>query len=288
MDWLNGLLSASFSVARCSRPTCGSAFWMTSPSSSSTRRSTPCAAGCCGPKFSVKFWISGTAGILQFEVGLVTRVVADDLRHERARLDADGLVDDAALHRVVAHFDVADQREILAERVADETVVRQQAAQVRMAAEQDSIEIERLALEPIGGVPDFVNGIDDRPLVARAERLEPQPVIVRDRQQVIDDGEPRRRDVGRVLDVLHGRRGAQRSAAEAGAGRAARLPLVLAVGLIVDAADVDQYLELQLRLVAQRAADIEQVVGRHAIAELTRRRRQTLDARAELRFDRAR
>src|SRR5262245_60712022 len=26
----------------------------TSPSSSSTRRSTPCAAGCCGPKFMVK------------------------------------------------------------------------------------------------------------------------------------------------------------------------------------------------------------------------------------------
>src|SRR5215510_14588956 len=32
----------------------GSAFRMTSPSSSSTRRSTPCAAGCCGPKFRVK------------------------------------------------------------------------------------------------------------------------------------------------------------------------------------------------------------------------------------------
>ena len=32
---------------------CGSARWMTSPSSSSTRRSTPCAAGCCGPKFKV-------------------------------------------------------------------------------------------------------------------------------------------------------------------------------------------------------------------------------------------
>ena len=26
---------------------------ITSPSSSSTRRSTPCAAGCCGPKLSV-------------------------------------------------------------------------------------------------------------------------------------------------------------------------------------------------------------------------------------------
>src|SRR6185312_3471522 len=111
MDWLNGLLSASFSVARCSSPTCGSAFWMTSPSSSSTSRSTPCAAGCCGPKFSVKFWISGTAGILRVQVGLVPRVVADDLRHERTRLDADRLVHDAAFRRVVTHLHVADQRE---------------------------------------------------------------------------------------------------------------------------------------------------------------------------------
>ena len=31
----------------------GSARSMTSPSSSSTSRSTPCAAGCCGPKFIV-------------------------------------------------------------------------------------------------------------------------------------------------------------------------------------------------------------------------------------------
>ena len=89
-----------------------------------------------------------------FEVGLVAVVVADDFRHERARLDAHGLVDDAALHRVVAHLDVADQRKILAERMADEAVVRQQAAQIRVAAEQDAVEIERLALEPIGRVPD--------------------------------------------------------------------------------------------------------------------------------------
>ena len=36
-----------------SRPICGSARCTTSPSISRIRRSTPCAAGCCGPKFSV-------------------------------------------------------------------------------------------------------------------------------------------------------------------------------------------------------------------------------------------
>ena len=36
---------------------CGSARRTVSPLSSSTKRSTPCAAGCCGPKLSVKFLI---------------------------------------------------------------------------------------------------------------------------------------------------------------------------------------------------------------------------------------
>src|ERR1700750_1960910 len=102
-------VSASFSVARCSSPMCGSAFWMTSPSSSSTRRSTPCAAGCCGPKLSVKLRISATdvglclrRGVFRsdrdvLERGNVTVVFADDAGHERARLDADRLVDDAPL-----------------------------------------------------------------------------------------------------------------------------------------------------------------------------------------------
>src|SRR6185437_13944493 len=46
--------SISFSVPRCRRPICGSTRATTSPSSSSTRRNTPCAAGCCGPKLMVK------------------------------------------------------------------------------------------------------------------------------------------------------------------------------------------------------------------------------------------
>src|ERR1700730_4643242 len=48
------LCSISFSVPRCNSPMCGSTRSTTSPSSSSTRRSTPCAAGCCGPKLIVK------------------------------------------------------------------------------------------------------------------------------------------------------------------------------------------------------------------------------------------
>ena len=47
------LLSASFSVARCNRPMWVSIRSTTSPSISITKRRTPCAAGCCGPKFMV-------------------------------------------------------------------------------------------------------------------------------------------------------------------------------------------------------------------------------------------
>ena len=59
LQWARVRASMSFSVPRCSRPMCGSLRSTCSPSSSSTSRSTPCAAGCCGPKFSVKFFTLG-------------------------------------------------------------------------------------------------------------------------------------------------------------------------------------------------------------------------------------
>src|SRR5262245_25499337 len=130
---------------------CGSAFWITSPSISSTRRSTPCAAGCCGPKFSVKFWNSAMAARPR---PARLAFLADHLRHGHARLDADRLIDDAPARRVVAHLDVAREREILAERMADEAVVGEDAAKVRVASEQDPVEVEGLALVPVRGRPD--------------------------------------------------------------------------------------------------------------------------------------
>src|SRR5258706_14215397 len=72
---------------------CGSAFWMTSPSISSTRRNTPCAAGCCGPKFMVRLRSSATRTSRRgaFERLLVAVVVADHARHQGARLYGDRL-----------------------------------------------------------------------------------------------------------------------------------------------------------------------------------------------------
>src|SRR5579863_1070939 len=139
----------SFSVPRCSRPMCGSAFWITSPSISSTRRSTPCAAGCCGPKFIVKLRISATPRRV-LEGRLIAVILADHPRHQRARLDRHRLVDYAALLGVVADLDITDQREVLAKRMADEAVIGQQPAQVRVAVKQDAKQVIGLALEPIG------------------------------------------------------------------------------------------------------------------------------------------
>src|SRR5262245_9705093 len=148
MDWLNGFDSASFSVARCRRPMCGSAFWMTSPSNSSTRRSTPWAAGCWGPKLRVKLRISAI-GLRVLESRLVAVVLANHFGYQRAGFDRDRLIHDAALLRVVAHLDITDQWEILAERMADEAVVGEDATQIRVATEQDAVEVEGLTLEPV-------------------------------------------------------------------------------------------------------------------------------------------
>src|ERR1700686_877973 len=151
---------------------CGSAFWMVSPSISSTSRSTPCAAGCCGPKLSVRLRISGTVHSRRRRRVIVQRwviavVVTDHTRHQRARLDADRLVDHAPQLRVVTHFDIAYQREILAKRVADETVVGEDAAQIRVTAEQNPEQVERLALEPLGAGPDAGQRIHHRGLDVR-------------------------------------------------------------------------------------------------------------------------
>src|SRR5690606_1478291 len=173
---------------------------MTSPSISSTRRSTPCAAGCCGPKLTVKLSISGIARIL--EPGLVAVVVANDLRHERAGLDAHRLVYDAPLFRVVAHLDVADHREILAERMSDEAVIGQDAAKVGMTAEQDAEQVERLAFVPIRRAPNAGDGVEDRLRIVLAERTKAQAPVVRDRQELIDDREAVLRAVTRGVVIV--------------------------------------------------------------------------------------
>ena len=53
LEWMNEY-SMSFSCVVFYR----ALVWFTSPSSSMIKRSTPCAAGCCGPKLRITFWPS--------------------------------------------------------------------------------------------------------------------------------------------------------------------------------------------------------------------------------------
>ena len=60
------------------------------------------------------------------------------------------LVNHPLLVLVVAQFDIAGQREILAQRMPFETVIGQDAAQIRVVAEIDAEQVPGLALPPAG------------------------------------------------------------------------------------------------------------------------------------------
>src|SRR5207245_11427430 len=129
---------------------CGSTRSTTSPSSSSTSRNTPCAAGCCGPKFRVKLRSSGLAAavivvsvnanpyssgyslFIGFAVAclLVARQRVGWTFPRRQEVEVteflrepDRLVDHAFLLVVVPQLDETGEGKILAQRMALETVV---------------------------------------------------------------------------------------------------------------------------------------------------------------------
>src|SRR6185437_1482120 len=139
-----------------SRPMCGSQRSTISPSISTTSRSTPCAAGCCGPKFMVSVLISTSDMSARLGRFLVARQDPLDAAFpgtqevEPPELlgKLDRLVDHALLHIVPAHLDEAGQREVLAQRMALEAVVSQDPPQIGMVGEPHTVEIVGLALEP--------------------------------------------------------------------------------------------------------------------------------------------
>src|ERR1044072_7876758 len=123
---------------------CGSMRRTTSPSISITMRSTPWAAGCCGPKFMVSglIWVSAISGrlLVARQAARLEHAFPRALEIERAELlhQLHRLVDHALLRFVVTHLDIAGEREVLAERMPLEPVVGQDAAQVRVALEEDA------------------------------------------------------------------------------------------------------------------------------------------------------
>src|SRR5690606_8658965 len=84
------------------------------------------------PEFSTRTETSPTAPPL---VRRPVPLLADHPLHQLARRDRDRLVDHALLLGVVAHLHVAADREVLAERMPDETVVGEDATQIGMPLE---------------------------------------------------------------------------------------------------------------------------------------------------------
>src|SRR5215470_14245995 len=163
----------SFSVPRWRNPICGSTRSTTSPSSSSTRRSTPWAAGCCGPKLIVKL---RTAASFMVAYSLFRLLIArqrivrslpgrQEIEITEFLGEAHGVIGDPLLLVVPTHLDEASERKILAQRVAFEAVVGEEPAHVGMAGERDPVEIEHLALEPVGARKDVDDGGDGCRLV---------------------------------------------------------------------------------------------------------------------------
>ena len=59
-------------------------------------------------------------------------IFTDHARHIFAGINGDGLIQNAPLLGVVTHFYLTGRREIFAERMSHETIVGQQAAQIRV------------------------------------------------------------------------------------------------------------------------------------------------------------
>src|SRR5215831_18676575 len=68
------------------------------------------------------------------------------------------LVYDALLLVVIAHLNEAGEREILAQRVALESVIGQQPAHVRMPGKEHAVEVVGFALEPVRAREHADNG----------------------------------------------------------------------------------------------------------------------------------
>src|SRR5690606_2800980 len=95
------------------------------------------------------------------------------------------LVGDALQLVVVTNFNETGEREVLAQRIAFETVVGQDAAQVRMAGKQDAVHVVGFALEPFGADENRNSGRHQRVLVSL--NLDADALVLARRHELVDD-----------------------------------------------------------------------------------------------------
>src|SRR5437870_3705788 len=130
--------SAIFSIERWRYPMSGSASFITSPSARTTKRSTPCVEGCCGPIDSVMSSVASPPSVWRWTStsNPASPIVSSGLQQALPR-GGDAVV-------------LLGLDEVLAQRVARPVLRHEDAAQVGMALEDDTEEVEGLALLPVG------------------------------------------------------------------------------------------------------------------------------------------
>src|SRR5712691_2672586 len=137
----------------------GVALTTISPSSTSSRRSTPCGDGCCGP-IEIVICVSSGRSTTSNCGGMLTALLISfrfqvsgfKMPHENLRLETSNL---KLLQRIRL---IAAQRKILAQGVSLPIVRQKNPAQVRMSIKNYSKEIKRFALVPVGCAPHGGNG----------------------------------------------------------------------------------------------------------------------------------
>ena len=110
--------------------------------------------------------------------------VTHNARSILTRLNADRLINDTTKLLIVTHFYITRDREILAERISNKTVIGENSAQIRVSREQDAEKVEGLALKPIRARPDFAKRSQHRERLILSKNLKPETIIILDRQQM--------------------------------------------------------------------------------------------------------
>ncbi len=93
------------------------------------------------------------------------------------------LRDNALLFLIISNLGVASEREILAKRVAFETVVGHDSAEIGVAGKVDAVQVVDFALVPVGAVKETSDTRDSRSLVGIG--LDSDARVVTDRKQVV-------------------------------------------------------------------------------------------------------
>src|ERR1700691_4239169 len=140
----------------CRYPISGRHLTIVSPSNSSSRRSTPCVEGCCGPMFRDS--VRGREPVAR-----------------SASASGMGVVS-VSLTFVLASNSIARYAVILAQGMPFPIVRQHDAPQIRMVPEAHAEKIESFAFEPVGAAPDFRDGVDLRS-AARQTAFQAQPLV---------------------------------------------------------------------------------------------------------------